>query len=181
MAGRSSGRDSAGKRSKPEQGASATSAETRPIHLGLADDLERNERFRERYIRRTAASEVAGEIRSLRKRRSLRQQELAARAKTGQSAISRIESQDYDGWNFQTLVTIAVALGARVRFKLEPIEDVIERFRAHERAVAAGDEGSEPQSAHGALTLIVRDDDGGDETISDATEQSGTIYSTNVH
>jgi hypothetical protein len=68
----------------------------------------------------------------MRLRRHLKQVDLADKARTGQSAISRIENQDYDGWTFKTLLTIALALDARLTIKLEPIEHVIERFRNHE-------------------------------------------------
>lgn len=72
----------------------------------------------------------------MRKRRALRQQELAEQAHTGQSAISRIEQQDYDGWTFKTLLNIAVALKARLRIRLEPFEDVAQNHETHETADA---------------------------------------------
>lgn len=65
------------------------------------------------------------QLRSMRQRRKLNQKQLAERSGTGQSAISRAEQAEYDGWTFKTLVTLAEALDARLRITFEPIEDVI--------------------------------------------------------
>jgi transcriptional regulator with XRE-family HTH domain len=99
------------------------------IDAELADRLEHDERFRRRYIRFFAQTEVAAEIRALRKKRRLRQAEVAKLAKTGQSAISRIEKAGYDGWTFKTLLAIAEELRARLRITFEPIEDVANGYR----------------------------------------------------
>jgi DNA-binding XRE family transcriptional regulator len=69
----------------------------------------------------------------MRKRRRVLQAALAAKAGTGQSAISRIEKEDYDGWTFKTLFSIALALDARLRIELEPIEDVVRSLRRQEQ------------------------------------------------
>jgi transcriptional regulator with XRE-family HTH domain len=84
-------------------------------------------------LRRWAANEVATELRRMRKRRRVLQAALAAKAGTGQSAISRIEKEDYDGWTFKTLFSIALALDARLRIELEPIEDVVRSLRRQEQ------------------------------------------------
>jgi DNA-binding XRE family transcriptional regulator len=68
----------------------------------------------------------------MRRRRRLLQSELAAEANTGQSAISRIEQETYDGWSYKTLLAMAIVLRARLRIRLEPIEDVIEEYRHSE-------------------------------------------------
>ena len=102
------------------------------IDLGIAESLEREPAFRERYLRRWAANEVSAELRSMRMKRQLTQAVLAKKAGTGQPAISRIEKQSYDGWTFKTLLTIALALDARLTITLEPIEDLIRRMREHE-------------------------------------------------
>jgi DNA-binding XRE family transcriptional regulator len=106
------------------------------IELNLANRLETDERFRDRYIQAWASNEVATELRAMRKRRTWKQADLAAAAATGQSAISRIEKQDYDGWTYKTLLTMAMRLRARLRIRLEPIEDVVRAMRAHERSDA---------------------------------------------
>jgi transcriptional regulator with XRE-family HTH domain len=99
------------------------------IDAELADRLDNDDRFRRRYIRFFAQTEVAAEIRALRKKRRLRQAEVAKLTKTRQSAISRIEKAGYDGWTFKTLIAIAEELGARLRITFEPIEDVANGYR----------------------------------------------------
>jgi len=99
------------------------------IDKELASRLENDERFRRRFIRLFAQTEVAEEIRRLRKLRRLRQADVAKLASTGQSAISRIEKADYDGWSFKTLIAIAEELKARLRIHFEPIEDVANEYR----------------------------------------------------
>jgi len=100
------------------------------IDSELADRLQNDQSFRRQYIRLFAQTEVAAEIRGLRTKRRLRQAEVARRAGTGQSAVSRIEKASYDGWTFKTLIGIADALEARLRLSFEPIEDVIEALRS---------------------------------------------------
>jgi len=95
----------------------------------LADLLEHDDDFRRRFIRKFAQAEVAAEIRLLRKKRKLKQGQVAELAHTGQSAISRIEKADYDGWTYKTLIGIAEALRARLRIRFEPIEDVASGYR----------------------------------------------------
>jgi len=56
------------------------------------------------------------------------QSEVAQLAETGQSAISRIEKANYDGWTFKTLICIAEVLRARLRITFEPIEDVVSSY-----------------------------------------------------
>jgi predicted transcriptional regulator len=94
----------------------------------LAAKLKDSPAFRRRYIRFFAQNEVAAEIRGLRKKRGLLQAEVAEKAHTGQSAISRIEGADYDGWTFKTLIGIAEALDARLRITFEPIEEVVSDY-----------------------------------------------------
>lgn len=127
MARRSRSRSSVERLSNAETQPSETSQLLASIDLDIATRLEHDERFRERYLRTWAANEVATELRTMRKRRVLRQEDLAAQVGTGQSAISRIEKRDYDGWTFKTLLNIAGTLRARLRIKLEPLEDVIQR------------------------------------------------------
>lgn len=98
------------------------------IDAELAKRLLSDRAFRNRYIRFWAQNEVATELRSLRKRRDKKQSEVAQLAGTGQSAISRIERADYDGWTYKTLLAIAEALHARLSITFEPIEDVAARI-----------------------------------------------------
>lgn len=108
------------------------------IDYEIAERLENDEEFRRQFIRFWAANDAAGELRNLRKKRDLTQKAVADLAGTGQSAISRIEKADYDGWTFKTLVTIAEALRARLRITFEPLEEVVNAYRG--AAVAAESE-----------------------------------------
>lgn len=123
------------------------------IDKELADRLEKDERFRNRYLRTWAQNEVATGIRSMRKRREMLQQDVATAAGTGQSAISRIEKADYDGWTFKTLMSIAEALRARLRVTFEPVEDVIGNYRSSgdSSPMVEADAGSTQGSAHVAF------------------------------
>lgn len=99
------------------------------IDAELAERLERDNAFRARYLRKWAQIQVASGIKTLRRKRGKRQAELAAVTGTGQSAISRIEKADYDGWTFKTLLNIAEKLDAQLDISFRPIEDVIAGFR----------------------------------------------------
>jgi transcriptional regulator with XRE-family HTH domain len=146
------------------------------IDAELADRLEHDEAFRRRYIRFFAQSEVAAEIRGLRKRRKLRQAEVAALAKTGQSAISRIEKADYDGWTFKTLLSIAAELRARLRITFEPIEDVIEGYRQSERTTA-----DDVKSFADAASTNDADFMSGGRTLADIEEADTTAQTAWIH
>lgn len=100
------------------------------IDADLAEYLERDPGFRRQYIKAFAQAAVAAEIRGLRRLRRMKQAEVARLVNTGQSAISRIEKADYDGWTFKTLLSIAIELRARLRIVLEPIEDVTGQLRS---------------------------------------------------
>lgn len=145
-----------------------------PIDRELADRLERDDSFRRRYIRFFAQSEVAAEIRSLRKRRKMRQVEVAKLSKTGQSAISRIEKADYDGWTFKTLISIAEGLRARLRIRFEPMEDVVDGYR---NAATTGDSSrtqgdlEDAGDTSDAADIDFGGETGGDMTDGDTTEQ----------
>lgn len=123
------------------------------IDRELAERLEKDERFRNRYLRRWAQNEVATGIRSMRKRREMLQKDVATAAGTGQSAISRIERADYDAWTFKTLMGIAEALRARLRVTFEPIEDVIGSYQSSGDVGPAleSEAGSTRRSAHVAF------------------------------
>src|SRR5262249_55322962 len=117
------------------------------IDAELAIKLESDAAFRRRYIQRWAQAEVAAEIKALRKARKLNQTQVATLAATGQSAISRIEKADYDGWTFKTLLGIAQALKARLRITFEPIESVIAMYRsAHGADIAVIESMSEDET-----------------------------------
>lgn len=107
--------------------------DTKPIELGIAKKLRKDERYRKSFFRAEAADSIALQIRDLRKKRDdLKQAELATRADMKQSAISRIEQAEYSSWTFNTLWRIAEALDARLVVTFEPIEDAIRKYDAGE-------------------------------------------------
>lgn len=71
---------------------------------------------------RTSA-DIARQILALRSEAGLTQRELAARIGTTHSAISRLESDDYEGHSLSMLHRIAGALGRRVVVRFDPRED----------------------------------------------------------
>lgn len=108
------------------------------IDAELADKLQNDDAFRRRYIRFWAQTEVASEIKQLRKARRMLQADVAKLAETGQSAISRIEKAEYDAWTFKTLIRIAEVLRARLRITFEPIETVVSNYRDTQTRVETG-------------------------------------------
>jgi transcriptional regulator with XRE-family HTH domain len=105
-----------------------------PIKLNIADRLERDKAFRQRFFRGQAQDEIAMSIRSLRKKRKKKQSDLAIESGMKQSAVSRVEQSDYSAWSLTTLWRIAEALDARLRIIFEPIEDVVKQYNEKEEA-----------------------------------------------
>lgn len=66
-------------------------------------------------------AQIAQEIYALRSRLGWTQAELAARAGTSISAISRMESADYDGHSMNTFLKVMAALNRRVEFRTSPL------------------------------------------------------------
>lgn len=108
-----------------------------PIKLNIADKLEKNKKFRERFFRGQAQDRIAMNIRELRKKRKKLQVDLAKETNMKQSAVSRIEQADYSGLSFSTLFRVADALEARLLVSFEPVEDVIDWYRRKEAEITA--------------------------------------------
>lgn len=109
----------------------------RSIDLDLARKL-RDKEYRDAFFENWSTDEVADQMRRLRKRRRMRQVDVAERSGIRhQSAISRIEQSDYSAWNFATLLRIGQALDARVRIIFEPAEEVISSYERMEKGVAS--------------------------------------------
>jgi hypothetical protein len=128
-----------------------------PIKLGLASKLKNAARRRRMFLR-LAQDEIAQQLRSLRDRRGFKTQtEFAKHAHMQQSAVSRIENADYQGWTFKTLLKVANALDARLRVTFEPAEETIWRF---ERADSANqDSNHESYFSAVAITLTAAEND----------------------
>lgn len=102
------------------------------IKLNLAQRLK-DRKFRHRFFQGRTRDEIAMSIRELREMRNLRQADLAKGCSMKQSAISRIESTAYSGWNMKTLLRIAEALDVRIKVEFEPMEAVVKRYEEREK------------------------------------------------
>ncbi len=76
--------------------------------------------FAARFQQAGEAWDVALQLAALREQAGLSQKELAARLKTSQQQISRLESPAYEGHSLSMLRRVAKVLKARVRVVLEP-------------------------------------------------------------
>lgn len=103
------------------------------IDLRIADELG-NKDFRAEFFRAELAVDIPTQIKSLRKFRKLRQEDLADLIGTKQSAICRLEKSDDPVWKFETLLGIAEALDARLSVTFEPYEVVVARYRSEEKS-----------------------------------------------
>lgn len=106
------------------------------IKLNIADKLEKDKKYRSNFFRCQAQDSIAMSIKELRKKRGKRQIDLAKESNMKQSAISRIEQANYSGWSLNILFRVADALDARLRVSFEPVEEVINWYRAKEAVVA---------------------------------------------
>lgn len=109
---------------------------TKPIDLGIAEKLKKDESYCKAFFRAYVTDSIAIQIRELRKARNLKQAELAEAANMKQSAISRLEKAAYSSWTFNTLLRIAEALNARLVIKFEAIEDAIRKYQPAEASLA---------------------------------------------
>ncbi len=108
---------------------------TKPIKLEIWKKLKEDETYRAAFFRAKARDEIASQIKMLRAKRHLNQVQFADKCDMKQSAVSRIEQSEYSAWNFNTLLRVAEALGARLRVIFEPVEAVIEQYRRKEEAI----------------------------------------------
>lgn len=102
--------------------------------LDLPTEFQDSE-FRNQFFRTEREIDIPAQIKALRKMRRLRQAELAEKAGTQQSAISRLERAQEAKWELETLVRLAEALDARLSVVIEPYEEVIARYRLRESAL----------------------------------------------
>jgi transcriptional regulator with XRE-family HTH domain len=98
------------------------------IDLSVIEQLKKDSGFRQKFFIAESSAKIAQQLINLRKRRTLNQTQLAKKLKTGQPAISRVESADYLNWSFATLRKFAAALDARIRVVIEASEDVLPQY-----------------------------------------------------
>ena len=88
-------------------------------------------------LRQTIGEMSLGEqIRDLREKAGLTQEQLAAKIGSSKSAVSRIEDADYDSHSLTTLRKIAAAFGQRLRVEFEPLTVTPRQKRAAHRNYA---------------------------------------------
>lgn len=104
---------------------------TRSIKLKLSEKFADKEYF-DAFFAERASDDVASKIRELREALELSQTEFADACEMKQSAISRIESAEYSGWNFKTLLRVASALDSRLAITLIPRTEVIADYQRKE-------------------------------------------------
>ncbi len=97
------------------------------IDLCLPEKL-RDREYRQKFFLAECSAEMAAQLIALRKRRDLKQGEVANLIGTQQPAISRYEQADYQSRSFSVLQKIADALDARIRVLIEPSEDVLSEY-----------------------------------------------------
>ncbi len=79
-----------------------------------------NKEYRDAYVTEHVKSGIAFQIRALRKKKSLSQEQLAAAIETKQAVISRLENPDYGNININTLYKIASAFDVALLVKFVP-------------------------------------------------------------
>jgi transcriptional regulator with XRE-family HTH domain len=92
--------------------------------------------FAKRFAKADEAWDVAMQIAAARKQAGLSQKELAARLKTSQQQVSRLESPSYRGHSLQTLERVANVLGAKVRITFEPtatLQEAPNKYRTQKK------------------------------------------------
>lgn len=82
--------------------------------------------YRHAYFEEFLNSLVSTQIRILREREEMSQEELAAKVGTTQSGISRIESPEYSSWRVETLRKIARAFDMALSVKFVSFGDAID-------------------------------------------------------
>ena len=101
-------------------------AQAYKTHEDLLVELEQNKEFQRAYRQQEPYYAVAREILNHRNELGLTQKELAERAQTHQSRISKIESAELDV-RLSTLIEIAEALHTRVDIRLVKVDEFDER------------------------------------------------------
>jgi DNA-binding XRE family transcriptional regulator len=92
--------------------------------LEILDDIFRADdpSFKEELESELENCRIARQIYDLRQQAGLTQKQLAQKAETTQSVISRLESADYDGHSMAMLRRIAKALNQRVEIVFIPLD-----------------------------------------------------------
>lgn len=85
-----------------------------------------NKEFRSAYVADFARSSVAYQVRDIREAREWSQKDLAVKAETTQSAISRMENPEYGRFSVSTLLDLARAFDVALLIRFVPFRDLFE-------------------------------------------------------
>ena len=94
----------------------------------LLEELK-NKKFREAYVAEHVKTSVPIQIYLLREQRHWSQNQLAERAKTSQTVISRLEDLDYGKLSISTLLKLASAFDIALLVKFIPFTRLLEEFK----------------------------------------------------
>ncbi len=101
----------------------------------LLNEFKKSPEFSQQYRKTKPFYDLIPQIINRRNQLGLSQKDLAIRAKTYQSRISKIESAEHD-IRLSTLIEIAEALGMEIQIKLIPIaESITKRIQAYSQKV----------------------------------------------
>ena len=112
------------------------SSTNKEVEWPIADSLRgelRQEEFSEGYAESFLDAYIATQIKVLREQNELTQSQLAERLGTTQTAISRIESVNYSGWNISTLKRLARAFNVRLKVSFETYGSLIRDVKEFNR------------------------------------------------
>lgn len=82
--------------------------------------------YRDAYVGQHIKRGLATQIRSLRESRDWTQAELANRLDTRQSAIARLEDEDYGRYSLQTLTNLASAFDVALMVRFVPFSHLVD-------------------------------------------------------
>ena len=94
----------------------------------LLEELK-NKKFRDAYVAEHVKTNVPIQIYLLREQRHWNQSQLAERAKTTQTVISRLEDIDYGKLSISTLLKLASAFDIALLVKFIPFTRLLEEFK----------------------------------------------------
>ncbi len=104
---------------------------TNELTASLCEPFIRDEEYRNSYAQSFMNSYVAAQIKVLREKQEMTQQQLAEKIGTKQAGISRLENVNYSAWKVETLRKLARAFHVRLKISFEEfgtLPDEVEGF-----------------------------------------------------
>ena len=94
----------------------------------MNEDFE-NKEYREAFVEENIRNGIAFQIRALRKRHQLSQEQLGQRAGMAQNVISRLEDPEYGKFTINTLLTLATAFDVALIVKFVPFSELFRSLK----------------------------------------------------